>query len=50
MRGLHQRTVRTRLHERTPDRVFQVGRLPTAESGKVMRSALKEELLARAKN
>lgn len=43
-------TARVRLNERTPDRVFMVGRLPTAESGKVMRNALREQLLARAKN
>jgi acyl-coenzyme A synthetase/AMP-(fatty) acid ligase len=36
---------RVRLMERTPDRLFQVGRLPRAESGKVMRNAVRDELL-----
>lgn len=38
---------RARLGERAPDRLFQVGRLPRAESGKVMRNAVRDELLAR---
>lgn len=38
---------RLRLMERAPDRVFQVGRLPRAESGKVQRNAVRDELLAR---
>lgn len=40
---------RARLLERAPDRLFQVGRLPRAESGKVMRNAVRDELLARSK-
>ena len=40
---------RQRLMERAPDRVFQVGRLPRAESGKVKRNAVRDELLARAR-
>jgi acyl-CoA synthetase (AMP-forming)/AMP-acid ligase II len=38
-------TVRARLRERTPDRLFQLGRLPTAENGKLMRNAVRDELL-----
>lgn len=41
---------RVRLSERTPDRLFQVGRLPRAESGKVMRNALRDELLRMVRN
>lgn len=37
--------VRVRLGERSPDRLFQVGRLPRAENGKVMRNAVRDELL-----
>lgn len=47
--GLLQ-AARLRLSERAPDRLFQVGRLPRAESGKVMRNALREELLRMAQN
>jgi acyl-coenzyme A synthetase/AMP-(fatty) acid ligase len=36
---------RARLMERAPDRLFQVARLPRGESGKVMRNAVREELL-----
>lgn len=36
---------RVRLMERAPDRLFQVGRLPRGESGKVMRNAVRDELL-----
>lgn len=42
--------VRVRLMERTPDRLFQLGRLPRAESGKVMRNAVRDELLRLARN
>lgn len=41
---------RGRLMERTPDRLFQVGRLPRAESGKVARGALRDELMRMARN
>lgn len=41
---------RTRLMERAPDRLFLFGRLPRAEGGKVMRNAVRDELLAQAKS
>lgn len=40
---------RQRLMERAPDRVFQLGRLPRAESGKMQRNAVRDELIGRAK-
>ena len=39
---------RLKLNERSPDRIFQVAALPRAESGKVKRNALRDELVARA--
>lgn len=41
---------RLQLNERAPDRLFQVEALPRAESGKVKRNALRDELMARANN
>jgi acyl-coenzyme A synthetase/AMP-(fatty) acid ligase len=38
---------RLQLNERAPDRLFQVEALPRAESGKVKRNALREDLLRR---
>jgi acyl-coenzyme A synthetase/AMP-(fatty) acid ligase len=40
---------KAKLNERAPDRLFQVEALPRAESGKVRRNALRDELLARAR-
>jgi acyl-coenzyme A synthetase/AMP-(fatty) acid ligase len=40
---------RAQLGERAPDRLFQVGRLPRTQNGKVRRGALRDELLELSK-
>lgn len=40
-----QAAAKAKLNERAPDRLFQVEALPRAESGKVRRNALRDELL-----